>query len=353
MLRRPLAPITTLLAWTAFSEHAFAQAAAETPAASPASGTWLEALEAGSAMFLARLNQAWHAELFKAGDTSITLNQLIIALLVVAFGVALSRRVTLLVQSRLIRVQRIDTHAAQLIQKLMFWTLVGIVVLVALPIAGIPITIFTVLSGAVAIGVGLGTQNLFHNLISGLTIMLEKPIRIGDVVQVGDHTGRIETIGNRVTRIRRFDGIDVLIPNSHFLDAPVVNWTLVDDCVEGCVTVGVAYGSPTEQVAKLLQSAARAHPEVLKDREVLVLFKDFGADALTFAVEFWTRITEPDDLERVCSEVRFKIDALCREANICMAFPQRDVHLDSIRPLEVKLVTTADRFNGEIAAQSN
>lgn len=281
----------------------------------------------------------WNAELFSASGSPIKLNQIVLALLIILIGVWVSKRISRLVQARLSRIQRIDSHAAGVIQSIVFNTLVVIIILAAMPIAGIPTTIFTVLGGAVAIGVGFGAQNLFNNLISGLIIMIERPIRLGDIVEVGDHEGIIEAINNRCTNIRRNDGVDVLVPNSHFLEQPVVNWTLSDRDVRGSVSVGVAYGSPTDQVAKLLRQCLDEHGKIHERPEPVVLFTEFGDNALAFEAYFWAKISRPMDLKKIQSDVRFRFDELSREANIVIAFPQRDVHLDTLRPLEVKVLS--------------
>jgi small-conductance mechanosensitive channel len=286
---------------------------------------------------LARL---WHIELFNAGDSPVQLNQLVIAIFVAIIGIWLSKRITRIAQARMLRITAIDRNAAAAIQKILFYVMVAIVVLIALPIAGIPITIFTILGGALAIGVGFGAQNLFSNLIAGLMIMIEKPIRLGDIVEVSDMIGKVEDIGSRSTRIRRFDGIDVLIPNSHFLQNPVVNWTLSDTFVRTTVKVGVAYGSPTKLVAGLIRQALDEQEDVIRDADhpIMVLFENFGDNALEFEAVFWTSIGRPVSLRELRSNIRFRIDELFRQADVVIAFPQRDVHLDTLRPLQVEIV---------------
>jgi len=280
----------------------------------------------------------WYAELFSAGGSPIELNQLVLAMLIILLGVWVSKRIARLVRFRLSKIQRIDSHVAAVIQTIVFNTLVIVIVLVAMPIAGIPTTIFTVLGGAVAIGIGFGAQNLFNNLISGLIIMLERPIRMGDIVQVGEHEGTIDAINNRCTHIRRSDGVDVLIPNSHFLEQPVVNWTLSNKTVRGSVVLGVAYGSETDLIAKLMRQSVDEHKLIHDRPEPIVLFQDFGDNALVFEVYFWANIRQPMDLRKIQSDVRFRIDELCREKNIVIAYPQRDVHLDTLKPLDVHVV---------------
>jgi small-conductance mechanosensitive channel len=284
------------------------------------------------------LRSIWHAELFTAGDSPVHLNQIIIAFMVAVIGIWVAGRITRVAQRRLMQFTTIDRNAAAAIQKIIFYLLVAIVIMIALPIAGIPITIFAVMGGALAIGVGFGAQNLFSNLIAGLMIMTEKPIRLGDIVEVGDMRGRIEDIGSRSTRIRRFDGIDVLVPNSHFLENPVINWTLFDADIRGTVGVGVAYGSDTRRVAALIRQAVEEQDDVMKDKDIMVHFTDFGDNALMFEALFWCNISRPVSLRQIQSNIRFRMDELFREAGIEVAFPQRDVHLDTLRPLEVSIV---------------
>jgi len=280
----------------------------------------------------------WNAELFSAGGSPIELNQLVLALLIILLGVWVSKRISRLVHFRLSRIQRIDSHAAAVIQTIVFNTLVVLIILAAMPIAGIPTTIFTVLGGAVAIGIGFGAQNLFNNLISGLIIMLERPIRLGDIVQAGEHEGTVDAINNRCTHIRRSDGVDVLVPNSHFLEQPVINWTLSNKTVRGSVVVGVAYGSETDAVARLMRQAVDEHTLIHERPEPIVLFQDFGDNALLFEVYFWSNIRQPMDLRKIQSDVRFRVDELCREKQITIAYPQRDIHLDTLKPLDVRVV---------------
>ena len=304
-------------------------APAVVPENAPTGFTWSD--------FLTLVDNVWNTTLFQSGDTAVQLNQIVIALLIVIVGVFVSRTVTAALRKRLTRLKRVDDHAAAVIQKILFYLLLVVLVLLAMQVVGIPITVFTVLGGALAIGVGFGAQNVFNNLISGFIIVLEKPIRVGDITEVGDTEGRVITIGNRSTLIRRFDGIDVLLPNSHFLEQQVVNWTLHDTDLRGKVTVGVAYGSNTQKVREIIEQAARENDRVLRDKRIDVIFEEFGDNALAFDLYFWTSVTTPMDMRRVRSDIRYRIDALCREHGVTIAFPQRDVHLDTLSPLEVRV----------------
>ena len=282
----------------------------------------------------------WSLELYKSGDSVIYMNQLVIALVVTIIGLSIAKRLSHLIANRIGKVAKLTANTVHTIQRLTFYFIDIIVILIALPIAGIPITIFAVMGSAFAIGIGFGAQNLFRNLISGFIIMFEKPIRIGDIVEIGDVEGQVKDIANRTILVKRSDGVDLVVPNHYFIDEIVVNWTREDGAVRATLTVGVAYGSPVEQVRDILLGVANANTKVLKEpRPPEVLFADFGDNALGFELHFWSNIVRPMDRKRVMSDLRFEITRLFDEAGIVISFPQRDIHLDTLKPLEVKMVS--------------
>jgi small-conductance mechanosensitive channel len=287
--------------------------------------------------FMGLLSQIWNLQLYTAGDTPVMLSQLIIAGLIILIGILLARRLAAVIGRRLNQLDHMTPNSVHVLQKLITYVSYVVVILVALPFAGIPITIFAVLGGAFAIGIGFGAQNLLNNLISGLILLIEKPIRIGDIVELENEQGRVEDVGNRCVRIRRFDGIHVLVPNSYFLEQRVVNWTLISNDIRGIVTVGVAYGSPTGQVRDLMLKAAGEQTKIHHQPAPEVFFEDFGDNSLNFSLYFWTDVSEPVTLRRLRSDLRYRIDELFAEAEITIAFPQRDVHLDTLSPLQVRL----------------
>jgi small-conductance mechanosensitive channel len=197
-----------------------------------------------------------------------------------------------------------------------------------LSILHVPLTAFAFVSGALAIGVGFGAQNILNNFISGWILMWERPIRIGDFLEIDDVKGTVETISARSTRIRRVDGVHMLVPNSFLLENTVVNWTLVDRMARGQVRIGVAYGSPVRKVQELIMQAASEQDIVHDDPASVVLFEDFGDNALIFDLYFWIDTFGEKDLRVIKSEIRFRIEELMNENNIVIAFPQRDVHID-------------------------
>jgi len=222
----------------------------------------------------------------------------------------------------------LDPDLILLFHRLYFIVCLLLLVFTTLAILNVPLGAFAFVSGAVAIGVGFGAQNIINNFISGWILMWEKPIRIGDFLEINDVKGTVETINTRSTRIRRVDGVHLLIPNSQLLENTVVNWTLVDRLARGQVRVGVAYGSPVKLVSQLIHQAAIDHELVLKDPDPLVIFEDFGDNALIFDLFFWINTEGERDLRVIRSDLRFRIEELFAENGIVIAFPQRDIHLD-------------------------
>jgi small-conductance mechanosensitive channel len=200
--------------------------------------------------------------------------------------------------------------------------------LITLDLLHIPLTAFAFISGAIAIGVGFGAQNIINNFISGWILMWERPIKIGDFLEMGELRGTVESIDTRSTRIRRLDGVHVLIPNSFLLENSVTNWTHKGHVVRTSVVVGIAYGSDEQQVSSLLERAADEHEGVLKEPKREVVFDDFGDSALIFELLFWADLSGERGLRTTRSDLRYRIVALFRENDISISFPQRDIHVD-------------------------
>jgi small-conductance mechanosensitive channel len=225
-----------------------------------------------------------------------------------------------------------------LIQRIYVIAVLIIVVMIVLDLLQVPLGAFAFVSGAIAIGVGFGAQNIINNFISGWILMWERPIRIGDFLEIGDVKGTVETINTRSTRIRRVDGVHLLVPNSQLLENTVVNWTLIDKRARCIVRVGVAYGSPVRQVSELILQATVEHPDALKTPAPLVLFEDFADSALIFDVYFWIEAVGERDMRVIKSDIRFKIEEMFNEADIVISYPQSDVHLDG----ELRLIGKED-----------
>jgi len=288
--------------------------------------------------FLQRVAAAWNFQLLAIDGRPLTVGKVTIAALVLLVGVPFARVVIRRISRRLFTRIGLEPGAAAAFQALFFYVVVACLTLFALWVSEIPLTVFTLAGGAIAIGIGFGSQNVVNNFISGLILLAERPIKVGDLIEVGDTFGEVESIGARSTKIKSYDNFHIIVPNGAFLEQNVINWTHSDHLVRVNLKVGVAYGSPTRQVEELIGQAVRELEQTVVPPEPVVLFDDFGDSALVFEALFWIVMKRPMDRRRALSTVRFRIDELFREEGIVIAFPQRDVHLDNLRPLEVRLL---------------
>jgi small-conductance mechanosensitive channel len=218
--------------------------------------------------------------------------------------------------------------AVHLINRVVQILVLVVMVITALDILNVPLTAFAFVSGAVAIGVGFGAQNIINNFISGWILMWERPIRIGDTLEVDNTRGRVEAINTRSTRIRRVDGVHMLVPNSKLLENTVINWNLVNTETRTSVTVGVAYGSSVREVERLIYDAVAKLDGVLSTPAPAVMFDDFGDNALNFEVYYWLNASSEMERRKSRSDCRFLICEAFEKAGIVIAFPQRDIHVD-------------------------
>lgn len=283
------------------------------------------------------LRGTWRYELFSSEDRPVTVGKVLTALVLIVVGLWLARVARRALESRLLPRLGLDDGASHAFAVLAFYGLLVAIVLFSLQTVSIPLTAFAVLGGALAIGLGFGSQNVVNNFISGVILLAERPIKVGDLVDVDGTYGNIERIGARSTRIRTGDNIHVIVPNSTFLESNVVNWTHTDARCRISVSVGVSYGSPTREVRRCLLQALSEDERIRSSPEPIVLFRDFGNDALQFSAHFWVQVRHMMDRLTIESDLRFRLDDLFREAGIVVAFPQRDVHLDTAEPLALRV----------------
>jgi small-conductance mechanosensitive channel len=344
---------TVLLLWllTVSAGVAFGQTGIEPEQISPEAAEKRPAATEGAdrnklqkhlADYQAQFDSAWNYEIIVIDNNSVTVKKVLFSLLILGIGLIAAKFLIRFAVARLARYARLKNTASAAIQKVFSFTAYCLVFLFALRMVNIPLAAFAFLGGAVAIGLGFGAQNLINNFISGFIIMGERPINIGDLIEVEGILGQVEDIGARCTRVRTGENIHILVPNSSFLEKNITNWTLSDRKIRTQVTVGVVYGSPVREVERLLISAASENQLVLKDPEPFVLFRDFGDSALIFETYFWISIRRLIERRLIESSIRFRIDELFREAGITIAFPQLDVHLDTQRQLELRLTNHDD-----------
>jgi potassium efflux system protein len=191
------------------------------------------------------------------------------------------------------------------------------------------------LAAALSVGIGFGLQEIVANFISGIIILFERPIRIGDVITVGDTDGEVIRIRSRATAIRNWDGKELLVPNKEFITNRLLNWSLSDQTTRIILSIGIAYGSNVRQAMQLLQEAARENRNVLDDPAPSVIFESFGDNSLGLLLRAF--VDSVDLRYPTLSALNEAINDKFNAAGIVIAFPQRDLHLDTVRPLQVEL----------------
>lgn len=227
---------------------------------------------------------------------------------------------------RQVRNRKIDKgtgHSLILIAKYLLWV---IVIGLILETVGIKITLLIAGSAALLVGLGLGIQQIFNDIVSGFFMLFERNLKVGDVVELEDHmVGRVEDISLRTSKIRTRDNIITIVPNHKFINENVVNWSHIEEKTRFHVNVGVAYGSDVNLVESVLLKVAGSHKDISRDPEPFVRFLDFAESSLNFQLFFWTN--NSFYVENIKSDLRFKIDKAFRENKVTIPFPQRDVHL--------------------------
>lgn len=287
---------------------------------------------------IASTKSAWEKPLFAVDGKPVTMGKMVtgISLLFVAYFLA--KRISSLIEKRLLSRLSIDDNLKHIWKRVSFYILLFTFILFILNFLHIPLTVFTVLGGALAIGVGFGSQSLINNFISGTVILLEKPLKIGDVISLDDLTGRVEFIGARSTRIITMENTHIVVPNSRLLEKNILNWTLSDNVIRRSFSVGVTYGADIQKVKALLEQVVERESRVLAKPRPIIILANFGDNALEFEVYFWTRLPyKLIDLDKLASALRFEIYQVFHENQIVIAFPQRDIHLDTSRPLQIQL----------------
>ena len=311
--------------------------------------TAARARETGKSL-LSVFGKLWNTELYVAEETTVIEGQKIVrpfsvtvgkvgkALIILLAGLWGTRKIGNLMKR--LAARRYSMTASRMNQMERKWDFFSFLLIFALSLTfvNIPLAVFAFFGGILAIGIGFGAQHLIGNFISSVILMFDRTISVGDVVEMEGQLGRVKSIGLRSSNIRRFDGVEVLVPNSQFMENKVTNWTLSDQRVRYEIAVGAAYGSPTRETSGRILGVIREDDRVLASPEPVVIFESFGDNALMFRAFFWLTLAHDKDNRAVCSDLRHRIAEALDQAGIVIAFPQRDVHLDAKGPIEVKLL---------------
>lgn len=273
------------------------------------------------------LKEFLNLDIVNIGKYSINAFDLIISSLIVIVTIILLQLIRKFFNSR-VKAGKIDKGSAFSIYSIIKYLIWIIAILVVLESLGVNLNLMLAGSAALLVGLGFGIQQIFNDLVSGIILLFEGNLKVGDVIQLENNiVGKVKVIGLRTSKIKTRDDIIMIVPNSKFISDRVINWSHEQGSTRFLVEVGVAYGSDTQLVTRLLLDCAKEIPEIDLTPEPFVRFNDFGDSALIFQLLFWTK--EAFRSEFIRSKIRYAIDRKFRENNITIPFPQRDVHMIS------------------------
>lgn len=269
--------------------------------------------------------RAWLGRPWQLGKLQFSPADLLAFFLAVAAAVLLSRFVRVLLDEDVYPRVELPRGVPYALSRLLHYMLLLAGFFLAVMAAGLDMSRFALVAGAFGVGIGFGLQNVVNNFVSGLILLFERPVQVGDTIAMTDMVGEVQRIGIRSSTVRTWDGSDVVVPNAEFISQRVTNWTLSDQKRRIEVPVGVAYGTDPERVLELLFEVARSHPNTIDEPAPRSLFLGFGDSSLNFELRAW--VGQLDHFLITRSELHVQINAALAQAGITIPFPQRDLHL--------------------------
>ena len=270
--------------------------------------------------------KVWTTELF--GPDTVTIGGILILVFLFASVIIVERILQRLLIRRFLSKTRLQPSLQFGLSRIIGYTLIAIGFYVAFQAVGLDLSSLAIVAASVGVGVGFGLQNIINNFVSGIIILAERPISIGDRIDVAGVAGRVTKIQLRSTTVVTNDNITMIVPNADFISNTVTNWSHGDPKVRIRVPVGVAYGSDLKLLQRLLLEAAEEHPKALRDPSPVVLFTEFGDSSLNFELGVWTQEMTATPIH-FTSQMNFIIEQKLRENDIVIPFPQRDLHVRS------------------------
>ena len=279
------------------------------------------------------------------GKIEFTIGNLISVFIILVGGYLLANAGTMLLKYVLTSRLALQRGLPYAISKMMYYVLMLLVLFAAITQAGVELNKFTVITGALGVGVGFGLQNIVNNFASGLILLFERPIRVEDTVEVGGLVGTVKRIGGRSSTIQTFQGAEVIVPNSNLLSNQVINWTLSSPWRRVDIPVGVAYGNDPKEIIKLLVSVADKYSGVMHEPAPNAFFLGFGESALNFELRFWS--ARQDTWFQLKSDVAIAVAEALEENRIEIPFPQRDLHMRIADPQLKETLATTEKLAGD------
>ncbi len=264
------------------------------------------------------------------GALSVSVGDVVVFAFTVWFSFLLARWVQVLLQEDVFSRVRTSRGVPYAVSNLARYGVICLGILVGLAAAGVEVTKLAVVAGGLGVGIGFGLQNVVNNFVSGLILLFERPIDVGDTIELSDTSGTMKRIGIRASVIHTFDGAEVIVPNGMLISDKVTNWTLSDRRRRVDLNVGVEYGTPAQRVIDLLVNVAKANPKVIRDPEPVAFFENFGDSSLDFKLRAWFDADSSTNTHTIHSDIAVAVQQALEDASIGVPFPQRDLRLISV-----------------------
>ncbi len=274
---------------------------------------------------LSWVNDLLSYHLFVLNQTPVTIYSLMVFVVLILVFYALSRSLNRYALDRLFKGLNLEKGTRYTLKRITQYLIMTLGILFSLQFVGINLSSLTMLFGLLSVGIGFGLQNIASNFISGLILLFERPISIGDHVTVGQTEGVVSRISIRSTTINSLNNISIIVPNSEFISSNVINWSIGDPKIRMDVPVGVSYNSDLETVLASLKQVARENPDVLKKPAPDVLLESFGDSSWNMVLRVW--IANPERHHKIRSDINCQIIRVFRAKGIDIPFPQRDIHI--------------------------
>lgn len=278
--------------------------------------------------FLEHFNDLMSFNLLKLGDSNLTLGLLLGLLISIFLLFFVAEVIRKFLANKVLTRYRLDLGTRQSISTIVKYLLIIIGLVTILQNSNVDLSALGILAGAIGVGIGFGLQNITNNFISGLIILFESPIKVGDRIEVDQVYGDVIKISARSTMILTNDNISIIVPNSQFIDNPVINWSHNDRNIRFNIPVGVSYKEDPQRIKSILMKVAKENPGVLDYPEPDVLFKEYNDSSIDFILRLWTSeyINKPQVLK---SQIYYEVFKKFGEENVEIPFPQRDLHIKS------------------------
>ncbi len=262
----------------------------------------------------------WQYEIARIDSKSINTANVIISTLLMIIGIKLAKRLSITIRKRMLGLFRLDSNASSAIERFIYYILVVLITLTALDVSNIPLSGLTFIGGALAIGIGFGSQNVLNNFISGIIIMIENPIRVGDVIEIDSKIAVVINVGARCVHLKTYDNIDLLIPNSTIIQSSITNWTLEDNVIRVTSTYFIDGDCSPQLTSELLKQALNEDKHIVKSYPILVCLDKFDPYGIKFDIYFFINIRNLVDRKQIINNLNMTVHKLLTTNDIRFSY---------------------------------